>query len=284
MAYSDSLFLALAALGLLAIDRERWLAGWGCGERGLPREGARASRSSPRSPWPRWLRQGEIARYRPLIAVAVAPLGVVGWTLYQWVRVGTPTAYVKAQETGWNNEFVWFTTPFRSLWHVATDRSAWQSPPDLMAGAALVLVVASIVAAVIFARRQPTAVPIAWWVYSGVTILFAFSPFWPTSVLRYAMAAFPLFAVAWGRLSTPSRQSRCSGVGLDHGHARPRGLRQHRKLANRPVRPVANGLRPLGRYGLRQRSPDRPTWVGWATKVGSEALSYLVRPVVAASS
>jgi hypothetical protein len=199
MAYSESMFFAVVALGLLAVDREKWLAA-----------GVLASIAClVRVPGAALVAAVVIAAllaarrdrsWRPLVGVVVAPLGLVAWTVYQWVRLGTPMAYFKAQETGWRNEFVWFTTPFKSLGRILTSREAWQVPTDLMAGMALVLVVVSVIAAVLMARRNPGVVPVSWWVYSGFTVVFAFSPYWPTGVLRYSMAAFPLFAAAWGRL------------------------------------------------------------------------------------
>ena len=37
-------------------------------------------------------------RLRPLLAVAIAPLGFVAWLLYSWWMVGTPFAFVQAEQ------------------------------------------------------------------------------------------------------------------------------------------------------------------------------------------
>src|SRR5262249_29154917 len=126
-----------------------------------------------------------------VVGVVLSVAGFVAWLVYQWVRLGNPTAYLDAQRLGWYNQFNWFSTPFRSLWRLLTDRAAWSQGTEVMGAASLLVVAASAVLAVQFVRRHRRAVPLEWWAYIVVTTAFAFSPYWPTSILRYTYALFP---------------------------------------------------------------------------------------------
>ena len=110
-AYSESLFLALAAGSLLAARRDRrWLA---AGLAGF----ASASRLFglvlvPALLFGAW-RRG--APRRDLWAtVTLAPLGAVLSTAYLWVETGTPFAYFRAQATwgGWGEHVLDYATLF----------------------------------------------------------------------------------------------------------------------------------------------------------------------------
>jgi len=133
---------------------------------------------------------------RPLWAIVVAPIGQMVWMIIQWRAVGSPNASLHAQAL-WFNKFIWFRTPFRSLWHVLTERSAWSDSQAVMAAGALVFVSISTVLAIRFALRNRGVIPLEWWLYSAGVILFALSAFWPHSILRYTLVAFPLYAAAW---------------------------------------------------------------------------------------
>lgn len=204
MAYTESLFLALAALCLVAIDRRYWIAA------GLLACIVGAVRPSGVAlvlvVGFCLLREiaARRATWRTFAGALLAPLGIGTWMVVQWAEVGSPTAFLRAQEA-WFNRFVWFTTPFKSFWLVLTDRETLAEPSHLMAAGALVLVAVSTGLAIAFAVRNRGVVPVEWWVYSAVTVVFAASPYWPTSVLRYTMAAFPLLAVAMAMVPRPAR-------------------------------------------------------------------------------
>lgn len=199
MVYGESVFLALAALCLVAVGRRQWIVA------GLVAGMAGAVRSSGvalivvvvicvgRELWTRR------ATWRALLGAVLAPMGIAAWMAVQWAQVGSPIAFIDSQKV-WFHKFVWFTTPFKSFWLVLTERETLAEPADLMAAGALVLVVCSTGLAIAFAARHRKVVPMEWWVYSGISVVVAFSPYWPAAVLRYTMAAFPLFAVALAQI------------------------------------------------------------------------------------
>jgi hypothetical protein len=192
MVYTEGLFITTAALCLWLLHEERWaLAGLAATASGLTRSvgavlvlacvvvGLRAV----------WQRRS----VRPLAAVVLAPLGLLAWMLYQWHRVGTPFAFVKA-EAAWSHHFVWFSAPFQALWRLLTDRSDWRYAGDVL-GAAAVLIVLVTGGLLLWHHLRRSPIPLSWWIYTVGGVLAAFSPFWPTSVPRYVMAVFPLLVM-----------------------------------------------------------------------------------------
>jgi hypothetical protein len=195
MAYTESLFLLLAATCLRAVGHRQWILA-----------GLLASAAYLTRPQGNVLLGVVIAcgfwtlvrerTLRPLWAVALAPVAPALWSWYQWVQTGTAFASVEAQDQ-WGQRFVWFSTPFRSLWRITTDRSAWSSAPDVTAAGGLVFAAISVVLAARYVRSHPRVVPLEWLLYSAVMIMVSFSPLWASSILRYQIGLFPLFAVAW---------------------------------------------------------------------------------------
>jgi hypothetical protein len=109
VAYSESLFTALAAGTLLALNRQRWLLA------GLLAAGASATRSvaaalavvavvmAARAWWQtprdqRWTPAG----LRPWLAPALSPLGVLAYFAFLRGRVGSWTAWFDVEERGWH--------------------------------------------------------------------------------------------------------------------------------------------------------------------------------------
>jgi Mannosyltransferase (PIG-V) len=200
MVYTEGVFLLLAAVGLYAAIKRRWLLG-----------GAMAAAAClVRIPGLTLvavlvvtalveLRRGR-GSWRMLAGLLLSLTGIMSWLLYQQIRVGSFKASRDAQRIGWYNEFRWFSTPVRSTWRVLTDRGTWSEGTEVLGALAFGLVLACAALAVGFARRHRNVVPIEWWAYSIVSIAFTFSPYWPSSLLRYTFAAFPLFAVAIAQL------------------------------------------------------------------------------------
>jgi hypothetical protein len=104
MAYTEALFCALAVWALVGALRERWLlAGLCCAGAGLVRPtgsslvlavGLAALVAAVR------LRSG-----RPLLAVVLAPLGLLGYLGFVGWRTGSPTGWFAIQRTGWGSKF-----------------------------------------------------------------------------------------------------------------------------------------------------------------------------------
>ena len=63
--------------------------------------------------------------WRPAVAAAVAPLGLVGFMAYGWSMVGTPVAFLASERFWQGQHFVWFRTPA-----VAIEAALRQGPTD----------------------------------------------------------------------------------------------------------------------------------------------------------
>lgn len=192
MVYTEGLFITAAALCIWLLHEQRWtLAGLAATGAGLTRSvGAVLVLAclviGLRAVW-----QGRSTR--PLAAIVVAPLGLLAWMFYQWHRVGTPFAFIKA-EAAWSHHFIWFSSPFQASWRLLTDRSDWKDAGDVLGASAVVIVLAT-GALLVYHHLRRSPIPLAWWIFTVGGVLAAFSPFWPTSVPRYVMAVFPLLAM-----------------------------------------------------------------------------------------
>ncbi|MFE1843403.1 glycosyltransferase family 39 protein [Streptomyces sp. NPDC059515] len=210
MAYSESLFTALAAWSLYAVLTGRWVAAgllaacagltrpvglavvaavWAAGLAALGREGRadRGDRSPPRG------------RAAVLLGMAVAPLGAAGYVLWVGHRTGGgPLGYLDVQ-AGWRNgfdggyAFARFTA------------EKFTAPATVPAGLALVVGVGLLVwlYGVCVRQRQPLALL----VYAGaVTVLALCASSYFGSKPRLLLPAFPLLlplALGLARLRTP---------------------------------------------------------------------------------
>jgi len=197
MVYTEGLFLTTAALCLYFLHTRRWLlAGAAACVAGLTRNvgvvlvlavlvvGAQAV-----------LRRRDL---RALGAMAIAPLGVIGWVLFQWHRTGSPVSFLRAQ-AAWDQQWTWFTSPFQALWRVLTAPHGWSNAGDVLGAAAVVFLLVTI-GMLVHLQVRGRGIPVAWWIYTIGGALAALSPFWPSSVPRYVMVVFPLLAVVALRL------------------------------------------------------------------------------------
>ena len=99
MAYTEALFITAAGLCLFAISRRWWIAASMCAVLGsLTRSfGLVLIACVVVAAIPVILRDRKI---RPLIATAIAPLGLVAWLAYSKRVTGTPLAFLKAENSG----------------------------------------------------------------------------------------------------------------------------------------------------------------------------------------
>ncbi|MFB8247853.1 hypothetical protein ACFC5X_22755 [Streptomyces sp. NPDC055952] len=197
MAYSESLFTALAAWSLYAVLTGRWVAAGALAlAAGLTRPvGAAVAaalwaaaiasfvaerRAAPGGPGGR-----AASRARRAAGMLLAPLGTAGYVLWVGHRTGAgPLGYLDVQ-AGWRNGF---DGGYAFARFVA---GRFVSFPSALAGAGLVLGVASVVwlYAVGVRQRQPLALL----VYSGaVTLLALCASSYFGSKPRLLMPAFPL--------------------------------------------------------------------------------------------
>jgi hypothetical protein len=204
LGYTEGLFLTAAAGCLFALTRRWWLTAALCAcVAGLTRNAgivvvlAVLVTALPAA----W--RGR--QWRPVIAAAMAPLGLVAFMAYGWFMVGTPVAFLSAERFWQGQHFVWFLTPVKALLvALANGPGGAAFLADVMAGTALLIGFAGIWLFDRLSHRMPTleggvaAVPASWWVYTVGALLIAYSAYFTDSIPRYTMVAFPLFvAFAW---------------------------------------------------------------------------------------
>ncbi|MEU7294105.1 glycosyltransferase family 39 protein [Streptomyces exfoliatus] len=103
MAYTETLFTALAAWSLYAVLRGRWiLAGVLCAAAGLTRPTAAALIAALGITALVMLVRDRRLPLRTVAGVLIAPLGWLGYVVYVGVREGAPTAYFDVQ-AAWGN-------------------------------------------------------------------------------------------------------------------------------------------------------------------------------------
>lgn len=188
MPYSEVLFVPCCIACLLALGRRRWeLAGIAAAIGGATRLAGvalvlaclvaalvehRRSRS-----------------WRPFVAPAIAPLGLVGFFVLQRVRTGHWNASFTAQRY-WDNGNSFGMSVVRAVRDLATSRDAWQYPPNLLVPLAVALCAAGLVA--LWTCRD--RVPLSWWVLSLVLGAVALAPTLSYSVPRFLLPIFPAAA------------------------------------------------------------------------------------------
>jgi hypothetical protein len=196
MAYTEGLFLTAAAACLYAISKKYWLAASMFAVVGsLSRSfGVVLIACVVVAALPVVLKKWE---WRPMAAIVTAPLGFIAWLLYSWRETGTPLAFLKAEQFWGYSHFMWFMTPVISLARLLTYVHAWSNGQLVTAGVALIFAVVGI-DLLWRAGQTGIKIPAYWWVFTIGSVLGMMSPYAPTSILRYSMAAFPLLAaLAW---------------------------------------------------------------------------------------
>ncbi|MGW4786022.1 glycosyltransferase family 39 protein [Streptomyces sp. NPDC004230] len=212
MAYSESLFTALAAWSLYAVLRGRWVtAGVLASLAGLTRPVGAAVVAAV---WAaaitsyvhdrRTLPAGEVPVLRRALGMVLAPLGAAGYVLWVGRRTGKgPLGYLDVQ-AGWRNGF---DGGYAFARFVAGKFTAFPSAP---AGAGLVIGVALIVWLFVVCVRQRQPLPLL--VYAGfVTALALCASSYFGSKPRLLLPAFPLL-LPLARALTRVRPARSAAV------------------------------------------------------------------------
>ncbi|MFI1440037.1 glycosyltransferase family 39 protein [Streptomyces fructofermentans] len=206
MAYSESLFTALAAWSLYAVLRGHWVsAGLLASLAGLTRPvGAAVVAAVWVAAVDSFVRErGAVARdgaprWRRAVGMAVAPLGAAGYVLWVGVRTGGgPLGYLDVQ-AGWRNGF---DGGYAFAVFVA---GKFTSFPSALAGLGLVLGTGLLILLYVVCVRQRQPLPLL--VYAGVvTALALCASSYFGSKPRLLLPAFPLLlppALALARLRT----------------------------------------------------------------------------------
>ncbi|MFJ6726634.1 mannosyltransferase family protein [Streptomyces sp. NPDC091281] len=223
MAYSESLFTALAAWSLYAVLTGRWvtagllasLAGltrpvglavvaavWAAGvvsfvrERGAARgAGARPDDSAPRPPSPparpREGARGGASRAARAAGLLLAPTGAAGYVLWVGHRTGKgPLGYLDVQ-AGWRNGFDGGLAFARFVGAKFTPGPSGPALPSVLAGVALTAGVAALIWLYVVCVRRRQPLPLL--VHTGVVLALALcASSYFGSKPRLLMPAFPL--------------------------------------------------------------------------------------------
>ncbi|GAA3506166.1 membrane protein [Streptomyces prasinosporus] len=204
--YSESLYTALAAWACYAVMTRRWLtAGVLTFTAGLSRPTAvtLVAALAVAGLLAVWRRQEGLRR--PLIAVAIAPLGVFGYLGWVGWRMGDWGGYSKLQDGAWAHKFDYGRHTLDVLTSVPVGHSDYlfAMPFEDIIGVGVVLTVP--VLTVLLAGLRPPVVLVVYTVLSYLMVVSTQQYF--GNVSRYLLPLFPLFippALAMRRLKWPS--------------------------------------------------------------------------------
>ncbi|MFI1167938.1 hypothetical protein ACH4UM_31155 [Streptomyces sp. NPDC020801] len=203
--YSDSLYVALAAWACYAVMTRRWLtAGVLTFAAGLNRPTAGALIAGLAVAALLALRRREDGLLYPFLALALAPLGLLGYLAWVGHRMGDYDGYFKLQSGAWAHEFDYGRQTFDVLTSVPVGHFTYLSafPFADVIGVGVVLLAFALVPLLL--RLRPPAVLVVHTLLTLVLVLGSQQIF--ANVSRYLLPCFPLFiplAVGMRRLSLP---------------------------------------------------------------------------------
>ncbi|MEV5846248.1 hypothetical protein AB0M32_30195 [Streptomyces sp. NPDC051985] len=203
--YSDSLYVALAAWALYAVLTRRWLtAGVLTFAAGLNRPTAVALIAALALAALLALRRREDGVARPLTALLVAPLGLLGYLGWVGHRMGDYGGYFRLQSGAWGHEFDYGRQTVDVLTSVPVGHFSYlfALPFADVIGVGVVLLDLALLP--LLFRLRPPAVLVVHTVLTLALVLGSQQYF--ANVSRYLLPAFPLFvplAVALRRISLP---------------------------------------------------------------------------------
>ncbi|MGC9381565.1 hypothetical protein [Streptomyces sp. MH13] len=208
--YSESLFVAIAAWACYAVMTKRWVAaGLLAFTAGLNRPtsavliGAVGLAALVVLARPATRREHGVRG--PVYAMAVAPLGLLGYIAWVGYSIGEPTAYFTLQREGWAHFFDYGAHTLDVLLNLAVGRGDYPFAfytPDLLS---LLLVLALPFLVALMWRERPPLVLVAYTLATIITVLGTQQMFGNT--MRYLLPAFPLLlvpAAALSRLKLPA--------------------------------------------------------------------------------
>ncbi|MFJ8492827.1 hypothetical protein ACIRBZ_31445 [Streptomyces sp. NPDC094038] len=203
--YSDSLYVALAAWALYAVLTRRWLtAGVLTFAAGLNRPTAAALVAALALAALLALRRREDGVARPLTAMLVAPLGLLGYLGWVGHRMGDYGGYFELQSGAWGHEFDYGSQTLDVLTSVPVGHFGYlfALPFADVIGVGVVLLDLALLPLLL--RLRPPAVLVVHTVLTLALVLGSQQYF--ANVSRYLLPAFPLFvplAVALRRVGLP---------------------------------------------------------------------------------
>jgi hypothetical protein len=198
-AFTESLYLFLALVAFLAIERGRW---WLAGSAALLAGAARPpglvmGLCVALAYALDWLRTRHAWHWNAL-ALALTPLGAAAYVGYCWLAFGTPTAYLRTSEAGWHRGHLKMGGLLQA-WQLLTRPGDWIGGygVDIRAyGVYAVLLLLVLATVPLVAQRL--GVP-----YALYTLVGVFAPIVTVesveSLGRYISVLFPIFLI-WGYL------------------------------------------------------------------------------------
>ncbi|MFJ9820598.1 hypothetical protein ACIRU3_36080 [Streptomyces sp. NPDC101151] len=201
--YSDSLYIALAAWACYAVMTRRWLtAGVLTFAAGLNRPTAAALIAALAVAALCSLRDRRDGVLRPLLAMGIAPLGLLGYLGWVGHRMGDYGGYFKLQSGAWAHSFDYGEQTLDVLTSVPVGHFTYLSafPFADVIGVGVVLLAFALVPLLL--RLRPPAVLVVHTLLTLALVLGSQQIF--ANVSRYLLPCFPLFiplAVAMRRLS-----------------------------------------------------------------------------------
>ncbi|MFF0414509.1 hypothetical protein ACFYUY_29205 [Kitasatospora sp. NPDC004745] len=203
--YSDSLFVALAAWACYCVMSRQWVAaGVITLVAGLNRPTAAALIGAVGLAALVELYRRDSGVLRPLAAMVLAPVGLLGYVAWVGWRMGEWGGYFRLQHDAWLHYFDWGQGTWAAMRGVLLGRNDYPFAfpvPDLFA-TLIVLTLPALV--VLLFRLRPPLVLTAYTLATIVSVLGSLGIF--GNVSRYLLPAFPLFialAVAMRKLSWP---------------------------------------------------------------------------------
>ncbi|WP_416519804.1 hypothetical protein [Streptomyces achromogenes] len=203
--YSDSLYVALAAWACHAVLTRRWLtAGVLTFAAGLNRPTAGALIAALCVSALLSLRRREDGVLRPVLAMTLAPLGLLGYLLWVGNRMGDLGGYFKLQSGAWAHSFDYGKQTLDVLTSVPVGKFDYlfAYPFTDVISVGVILLVCALLPLLL--RLRPPAVLVLYTVITLVLVLG--SQQIVANISRYLLPCFPLFvplAVALRRLSLP---------------------------------------------------------------------------------
>ncbi|MER5637100.1 hypothetical protein ABT095_09095 [Kitasatospora sp. NPDC002227] len=217
--YSDSLFVALASWACYCVMTRRWLtAGVLTFVAGLNRPTASALIAALGIAGLIALYRRKDGIWRPLVAMAIAPVGLFGYVGWVGWKMGSWGGYFTLQRGAWYHFFDYGHYTKQVLHGILTGKPdyIYQFPTEDMIAFAVVIAVPCLLA-LLFRLRPPAVL----WVYALVTILMVLgSQQIFGNVSRYLLPVFPLFvplAIGMRRLKWPTLVALFAVVGAASG-------------------------------------------------------------------
>ncbi|MFD8307096.1 hypothetical protein ACFV29_32855 [Streptomyces sp. NPDC059690] len=199
--YSESLYVALAVWACHAVMSDRWLtAGVLTFAAGLSRPTALALIAALTVAALRTLhhRQEDVAR--PMAAILVAPLGLMGYLLWVGDRMGDLTGYFKLQKGAWAHTFDYGRQTLDVFSSLAVGRTDYLFPSPFEDVIGVLVVLTGLLLIPFLIRLRPPAVLVVYTLLTFVLVLGSQQIF--GNVSRYLLPAFPLFIPLAVRLRT----------------------------------------------------------------------------------